>query len=41
MALDARQMRGMEIANTIGNRSAVAVSIKRLELAKITKFFIS
>ncbi|MGB7883201.1 MAG: DDE-type integrase/transposase/recombinase [Nitrososphaeraceae archaeon] len=28
--MDERQMRGMEIANTIGNRSAKAVSIKRL-----------
>jgi transposase-like protein len=30
MTLDERQIRGMEIANTIGNRSAKAVSIKRL-----------
>ncbi len=30
MAIDARKIRGLEIANTIGNRSAVAVSIKRL-----------
>jgi transposase-like protein len=28
--IDARKMRGLEIANTIGNRSAKAVSIKRL-----------
>lgn len=30
MAIDARKVRGLEIANTIGNRSAKAVSIKRL-----------
>jgi transposase-like protein len=30
MAVDARKMRGLEIANTIGNRSAKAVSIRRL-----------
>jgi hypothetical protein len=30
MTMDARKMRGLEIANTIGNRSAIAVSIKRL-----------
>jgi hypothetical protein len=28
--MDGRKIRGMEIANTIGNRSAKAVSIKRL-----------
>jgi hypothetical protein len=28
--MDGRKMRGMEIANTIGNPSAKAVSIKRL-----------
>src|SRR5919106_5191321 len=28
--MDGRKMRGMEIANTIGNRNAKAVSIKRL-----------
>jgi hypothetical protein len=30
MAIGTRKMRGMEIANTIGNRSSKAVSIKRL-----------
>ena len=30
MVIDARKIRGLEIANTIGNRSAKAISIKRL-----------